>query len=122
VSNGQDSGSLRSKPSAAESGAHEPCCSSHGVDMSCERYRRTHFVEVRPCCSADARLLAQEEGRRCRVSTDEIGESAFCHCGKSIDDVSLPHYLSCAPDSGFTEEEAEGMVARIVTRVEDGIA
>jgi hypothetical protein len=22
--------------------------------MDCARYRRTHFVEVRPCCSADA--------------------------------------------------------------------
>lgn len=46
-----------SEPSA---GAHEPCCSSHGVDMDCARYRRTHFVEVRPCCSADAALLKQE--------------------------------------------------------------
>lgn len=60
--NEMDEGSsLRSsKPSAAEPGAHEPCCSSHGVDMTCERYRRTHFVEVRPCCSADAALLAEE--------------------------------------------------------------
>jgi hypothetical protein len=33
---------------------HDPCCSSHGVTMDCTRYRRTHFVEVRPCCSADA--------------------------------------------------------------------
>ena len=45
---------------------HHPCCSSHGVDMSCARYRRTHFVEVRPCCSLDARRLAEglpsEEG------------------------------------------------------------
>lgn len=34
---------------------HDPCCSSHGVTMDCARYRRTHFVEVRPCCSADTR-------------------------------------------------------------------
>src|SRR5687767_12015832 len=53
--------SLRSsEPSATVPGAHEPCCSSHGVDMDCARYRSTHFVEVRPCCSADAALLAEE--------------------------------------------------------------
>ncbi len=56
------------------------------------------------------------------MNDDGIGELVFCHCGKSIDDVSLPHYLSCAPGSGFTEEEAEGMVARLATRIEDGIA
>lgn len=32
--------------------AHDPCCSSHGVPMDCATYRRTHFVEVGPCCSA----------------------------------------------------------------------
>ena len=36
---------------------HDPCCSSHGVPMDCARYRRTHFVEVRPCCSVDAEAL-----------------------------------------------------------------
>ncbi|WP_367128270.1 response regulator transcription factor [Saccharothrix sp. HUAS TT1] len=41
--------------------AHNPCCSSHGVPMSCAQYRRTHFVEVRPCCSADAARLAADE-------------------------------------------------------------
>lgn len=40
--------------------AHDPCCSSHGVPMTCERYRRTHFVEVRPCCSEDVVRLAAE--------------------------------------------------------------
>lgn len=40
--------------------AHDPCCSSHGVPMTCEYYRRTHFVEVRPCCSEDAARLAAE--------------------------------------------------------------
>lgn len=40
---------------------HDPCCSSHGVPMDCERYRRTHFVEVRPCCSVDAARLRQEQ-------------------------------------------------------------
>lgn len=39
---------------------HTPCCSSHGVDMTCEKYRRTHFVEVRPCCSADADALRRD--------------------------------------------------------------
>ena len=33
---------------------HAPCCSAHGIDMGCERYRRTHFVEVGNCCAADA--------------------------------------------------------------------
>lgn len=37
---------------------HRPCCSAHGVDMSCDQYRRSHFVEVRPCCcSVDAAVL-----------------------------------------------------------------
>ena len=35
---------------------HAPCCSPHGIDMGCERYRRTHFVEVGNCCGADAKL------------------------------------------------------------------
>lgn len=39
---------------------HSPCCSSHGLNMSCERYRRTHFVEVRPCCATDAARLKGE--------------------------------------------------------------
>ncbi|QPX62619.1 hypothetical protein SEA_WOLLYPOG_69 [Arthrobacter phage Wollypog] len=43
---------------------HNPCCSAHGVDMDCERYRRTHFVEVRPCCSADARRLSAEQDEK----------------------------------------------------------
>lgn len=52
------------------------------------------------------------------MNTDEIGEATSCHCGKSIDDVSLPHYLSCAPDSGFTEGEAQELVGRLITRIE----
>lgn len=39
---------------------HRPCCSSHGVAMTCARYRRTHFVEVRPCCAVDVNTLAVE--------------------------------------------------------------
>ena len=35
---------------APQSGPHAPCCSSHGVDMDCETYRRTHFVETGVCC------------------------------------------------------------------------
>lgn len=31
---------------------HTPCCSSHGVYMTCLDYRRTHFVEVGSCCAA----------------------------------------------------------------------
>lgn len=34
---------------------HTPCCSSHGVRMDCATYRRTHFVETRPCCDMDAK-------------------------------------------------------------------
>lgn len=44
-----------------ESLDHSPCCSSHGEPMTCERYRRTHFVEVRPCCTVDAERLEQEK-------------------------------------------------------------
>lgn len=40
---------------------HSPCCSSHGVPMTCERYRRTHFVEVRPCCSTDRARMELEK-------------------------------------------------------------
>ena len=29
---------------------HDPCCSSHGARLGCEAYRRSHFVEVGPCC------------------------------------------------------------------------
>lgn len=36
---------------------HIPCCSSHNEPMTCARYRRTHFVEVRPCCAVDAAAL-----------------------------------------------------------------
>lgn len=36
---------------------HDPCCSSHGKVLTCAEYRRTHFVEVRPCCAADRALL-----------------------------------------------------------------
>ena len=35
---------------APRTGPHAPCCSSHGVDMDCETYRRTHFVETGRCC------------------------------------------------------------------------
>jgi hypothetical protein len=38
---------------------HVPCCSSHGEPMTCEKYRRTHFVEVRPCCAIDAAALRE---------------------------------------------------------------
>ena len=38
---------------------HAPCCSSHGKTLTCSQYRRTHFVEVRPCCAADARALEE---------------------------------------------------------------
>lgn len=31
---------------------HAPCCSAHGIAMTCDRYRRTHFVEVGNCCAA----------------------------------------------------------------------
>jgi hypothetical protein len=34
---------------------HDPCCSSHGVTMGCDQYRRTHFVEVGRCCEHDDR-------------------------------------------------------------------
>lgn len=40
---------------------HTPCCSAHGVDMTCARYRRTHFVERRPCCATDAARLRKEQ-------------------------------------------------------------
>jgi hypothetical protein len=36
---------------------HVPCCTAHGVPMTCERYRRTHFIEVRPCCAIDRERL-----------------------------------------------------------------
>lgn len=48
--------------------------------MTCERYRRTHFVEVRPCCSADAAALAVEtsgaEVSTARASVPQPGDVA----------------------------------------------
>ncbi|CAL9606033.1 hypothetical protein SUDANB95_05491 [Actinosynnema sp. ALI-1.44] len=43
---------------------HTPCCSAHGKSMSCATYRRTHFVEIRPCCWVDARQIAAQEAAR----------------------------------------------------------
>lgn len=34
---------------AARTDPHDPCCSSHGITMDCDTYRRTHFVETGPC-------------------------------------------------------------------------
>lgn len=45
---------------AAPTPTHAPCCSSHGVPMTCARYRRTHYVEVRPCCAIDAARLEED--------------------------------------------------------------
>ncbi len=47
-------------PRITTTAEHDPCCSSHGVTMTCAEYRRTHFVEVRPCCGADAARLRAE--------------------------------------------------------------
>lgn len=55
---------------------HDPCCSSHGVTMTCERYRRTHFVEVRPCCGADAALLRSEEAEQPSPSVEDARAEA----------------------------------------------
>ena len=53
----------------AEEPTHVPCCSAHGESMTCEKYRRTHFVEVRPCCSVDAERLAGTQTDDGAVST-----------------------------------------------------
>lgn len=45
---------LRERLAVAET--HRPCCSSHGRHLTCADYRRTHFVEVGPCCSVWATL------------------------------------------------------------------
>lgn len=52
---------------------HEPCCSSHNVPMTCETYRRTHFVQVRPCCSVDAQRLDAEIGLSDEAWIDVVG-------------------------------------------------
>lgn len=46
---------------------HTPCCSAHGRDMTCRNYRRTHFVEVRPCCAADALVYEGEEAEKAKA-------------------------------------------------------
>ena len=67
---------------------HNPCCSAHGIDMSCEHYRWTHFVEVRPCCAADAALMATEAAHQAgepRQFQNPKGKGlwvASCSCGK----------------------------------------
>jgi hypothetical protein len=43
------------EPAPMADATHDPCCSSHGVTMGCDRYRRTHFVEVGRCCKHDDR-------------------------------------------------------------------
>lgn len=37
----------------AAASTHTPCCTSHGLPLCCADYRRTHFVDRRPCCTAD---------------------------------------------------------------------
>lgn len=32
--------------------------------MDCEKYRRTHFVEVRPCCAIDAERLLGPDSKQ----------------------------------------------------------
>lgn len=65
---------------------HVPCCSAHGVSMTCERYRRTHFVEVRPCCSIDARAL-----------TTETPVLPCPGCGGPMGDGDRATYGKCGP-------------------------
>jgi len=38
---------------ATRTDPHDPCCTSHGVTMTCAEYRRTHFVETGPCCPTE---------------------------------------------------------------------
>lgn len=45
---------------------HAPCCSAHGRNLTCSQYRRSHFVEVRPCCAADALVYEGEEAERAK--------------------------------------------------------
>lgn len=44
-----------------------------------------------------------------------------CACGKSIDEVSFAHYLSCGDDAPCTREEAESVQERVVARIEAAI-
>lgn len=46
---------------------HRPCCSAHGEDMTCEKYRRTHFVEVGNCCDVDRAVSGEIVGPRTSV-------------------------------------------------------
>lgn len=45
-----------------------------------------------------------------------------CACGKSIDDVSLAHYLSCGEDAAMAQGEAEDFVGRVADRVDRSLA
>ena len=71
---------------------HNPCCSSHGQPMGCDQYRRTHFVEVRPCCAADA---------------DQLRAEGIDPAGPWRDRVS-PHARSYRAGSPATEPAAAG--------------
>jgi hypothetical protein len=66
---------------------HDPCCSSHGVPMDCERYRRTHFVEVRPCCAEDAQRLATDGAHPCPHGCEN-------HTVPSLNPTACGHYHS----------------------------
>lgn len=56
-----------------EETTHNPCCSSHGVNMTCETYRRTHFVEVGACCGKWV-----EPDRTCDHSESLHGRCVSC--------------------------------------------
>jgi hypothetical protein len=84
---------------------HAPCCSIHGHAMTCEAYRRTHFVEVRPCCGFDAAVVlavGSEADARVRVTATEPGERLT---------LNMPR----EPNTAYAPSAAEGLVDSMTT-------
>lgn len=86
--------------------AHAPCCSVHGRNLTCEQYRRTHYVEVRPCCAADALVYEGEEAEKAKriaeldltpipaeevwATADVVGDVALIWLGEDGEEAIAP--------------------------------
>jgi hypothetical protein len=87
---------------------HRPCCSAHGVDMTCERYRRTHFVEVRPCCAVDAERLRAE--RAAALDPSVVG--AILGLAFATDETTARYWLAACARAGIEQPTLDDMWRR----------
>lgn len=85
---------------------HTPCCSAHGVDMDCETYRRSHFVEVRPCCKQDAAGLRREKQREEQRELELWSVLDWSLWGNGLGDT-LRESMADAMVGALTDEQRE---------------